>query len=48
MIDILSGVLCCDVVTNDAGKAALSFNPGRLVGAILMAGAGVGLGFLVG
>lgn len=47
MNDILAGLLCCDVETNEAKEQKLAFNPGRLGGAAVFVAVGGLLGAFV-
>lgn len=44
MKELVSGLVCCDLVTNSKDEYDLSFNMGRLLGAILILGIGCVIG----
>jgi hypothetical protein len=49
MAELLSGFACCDMQskqTDEGTKYVLKFNPGRLVGAILLFGIGAGVKYI--
>lgn len=47
MAELLSGLICCDTCGNEQGGQSMIFSPGRLVGMLLVAGAGVGAGIAI-
>ena len=46
MKELIAQVCCCDTVTS-GDDVKMEFNPGRLVGAVVVAGAGFGLSYLI-